>query len=147
MELNFIDYVSIQSEIRDSINAHLPNITDFPVNYASVDGLLEDTPSLSIVFMPNAYEYMSDMKSHYRVVNFMLQYKALGSTSDDKLECMKTLEYLALSLKKLNIKLKNDKIVLGLESTLNPSIQSYDESGQACVYSVTFELKYKQKRG
>ena len=145
-EMNFIDYVAVQGEIRDSINAHLPTITDFPVDYCSVDGLLEQTPSMSMVFMPTGHEYMADMRNYYRQVSFMLQYRGHGSTSDDKLDCMKALEYLAISLKRLNIQLQNDKIVLGLECTLSPSVQSYDETGETCVYSVTFQLNYKQKR-
>ncbi|MEG2272974.1 MAG: hypothetical protein RSC05_11935 [Acinetobacter sp.] len=145
--ISFNDYVTVQSQIVDWFNVELPKIKNFPVAYLRVQSVppgVDD--SLTVVFTPNATNYDADMVGDYVKVTFMLMYKTVTRDSSNQLYATKVLQYLLDEIQSLNINLGSDKIVLGFNGTLSPSIQSFNESEETSVYSALFELNYKQTR-
>lgn len=143
--MNYSDYVSIQKQIVDALNLHLPTITGFPCDYVEVQHLADMTPSLSIVFVPEAYEYMSDMVGSFREVSFQLNYKQFAPYNEQKLQAISDLEYLTESLKGLEILTGVDKIVLDVKGSTSPSVVQFDEAGQDFVFQSVYTINYKQK--
>lgn len=145
MELDYLRYVSIQNDLVTWFNTILPDIKGFPVNYVYTDRLPSGAnDSMGIMFPPSADLYMRDFKGDFIKLSFMLQFKTLTRSSEDRLQAIKTLQYMLDVIQSLQIKLPSDKIVLGLKGISTPTLQVYNESEETSVYSALFELDYKQ---
>lgn len=143
-ELNYADYISIQREIVEALNAYLPTLKDLPCDYVEVNDLLSSGPCMAIAFVPKAYETGADMVGRFREVTFQLNYKVACYTNNDKLEAFKVLEYLTEALKTLNILTQNDKINLGISGSASPVVIDFDETGEYKIFQALYTLNYKQ---
>lgn len=144
--LNHAEYVGIQKNIVDALNSYLPTLTGFQCDYVEVQQLTSNTPSLAIVFVPEAYEYMQDMTGKFRQVSFQLNYKQYAVSNEEKLKAMSDLEYLAEKLESLNILTGNDKMVLEVKGSISPSVIQYDDGGETFVFQAIYTIDYKQMR-